>query len=184
VARQEPQPRSVTSPGRKWKLAADGAVLAVPVGPTEQHGPHLPMATDTDVVTALAARLAARRRDVIVAPPVGYGSSGEHASFAGTISIGWDALELMLVELGRSAAETFGHVLFLSAHGGNDGPVTRATDRLRAESHNVVAWMPAHHPALVPDEALGLAAAPTLRYRRLLSPARPHRRTALIARSR
>jgi creatinine amidohydrolase len=139
------------------ELAADGAVLAVPVGATEQHGPHLPMATDTDVVMALAARLAARRRDVIVAPPVGYGSSGEHSSFAGAISIGWDALELMLVELGRSAAETFRHVLFLSAHGGNDGPVTRATDRLRAESYDVVAWMPGHHPALVPAEAIGVA---------------------------
>ena len=139
------------------ELAADGAVLAVPVGATEQHGPHLPMATDTDVVMALAARLAARRRDVIVAPPVGYGSSGEHWSFAGAISIGWDALELMLVELGRSAAETFRHVLFLSAHGGNDGPVTRATDRLRAESYDVVAWMPGHHPALVPAEAIGVA---------------------------
>ena len=141
------------------ELAADGAVLAVPVGATEQHGPYLPMATDTDLVMALAARLAARRRDVIVAPPVGYGSSSEHSSSAGTISIGWDALELMLVELGRSAAETFRHVLFLSAHGGNDGPVIRATDRLRAESHDVVAWMPGHHPALVPAEAIGLAAA-------------------------
>jgi creatinine amidohydrolase len=139
------------------ELAADGAVLAVPVGATEQHGPHLPMATDTDVVMALAARLAARRRDVIVAPPVGYGSSGEHSSFAGAISIGRNALELMLVELGRSAAETFRHVLFLSAHGGNDGPVTRATDRLRAESYDVVAWMPGHHPALVPAEAIGVA---------------------------
>jgi mycofactocin precursor peptide peptidase len=139
------------------ELAADGAVLAVPVGATEQHGPHLPMATDTDVVMALAARLAAQRRDVIVAPPVGYGSSGEHSSFAGAISIGGDALELMLVELGRSAAETFRHVLFLSAHGGNDGPVTRATDRLRAESYDVVAWMPGHHPALVPAEAIGVA---------------------------
>jgi creatinine amidohydrolase len=142
------------------QLAADGAVLAVPVGATEQHGPHLPMATDTDVAMALAGRLAARRRDVIVAPPVGYGSSGEHAGFAGTISIGQDALELMLVELGRSAAQTFRHILFISAHGGNDEPVTRATQRLRAESRDVIAWMPGHHPALVPAKALGLAPAP------------------------
>jgi creatinine amidohydrolase/Fe(II)-dependent formamide hydrolase-like protein len=54
-------------------------VLAVPVGATEQHGPHLPIATDTDVVTVLAAR----RRGVIFAPSAGYGFSGEHASFAG-----------------------------------------------------------------------------------------------------
>jgi mycofactocin precursor peptide peptidase len=141
------------------ELAADGAVLAVPVGATEQHGPHLPMATDTDVAMALADRLAARRRDVIVAPPVGYGSSGEHAGVAGTISIGQDALELMLVELGRSAAETFRHILFLSAHGGNDEAVTRATDRLRAESRDVIAWMPGHHPALEPAAALGLLPA-------------------------
>ena len=57
------------------RLAAAGAMLAVPVGSTEQHGPHLPLSTDTDVAVALAGRLAARRGDVVVAPPVGYGSS-------------------------------------------------------------------------------------------------------------
>ncbi len=103
------------------RLAAAGAMLAVPVGSTEQHGPHLPLSTDTDVAVALASRLAARRGDVVVAPPVGYGSSGEHAGFAGTISIGQEAVELMLVELGRSAAETFGHILFISAHGAHAG---------------------------------------------------------------
>jgi mycofactocin precursor peptide peptidase len=124
------------------RLAAAGAVLAVPVGSTEQHGPHLPLSTDTDVAVALATRLAASRGDVIVAPPVGYGSSGEHAGFAGTISIGQEALELMLVELGRSAAETFGHIVFISAHGGNHAPVGRATQRLRAESRDVMLWQP------------------------------------------
>jgi creatinine amidohydrolase len=123
-------------------LAAVDGVLAVPIGSTEQHGPHLPLGTDTDVATALAGRLASSRLDVIVAPPVGYGSSGEHAGFAGTISIGQAALELMLVELGRSAAETFRHIVFVSAHGGNHQPVTRAVQRLQAESHHVMAWMP------------------------------------------
>ena len=85
------------------RLAATGALLAVPVGSTEQHGPHLPLATDTDIAVALAVRLAARRPGVVVAPPVSYGSSGEHAGFAGTLSIGQAAVELMLTELGRSA---------------------------------------------------------------------------------
>jgi mycofactocin system creatininase family protein len=124
------------------RRAAAGAVLAVPVGSTEQHGPHLPLSTDTDVAVALAARLADRLGNVIVAPAVGYGSSGEHSGFAGTISIGQEALELMLVELGRSAAETFGHIVFISAHGGNSDPATRAADRLRAESRNVLLWIP------------------------------------------
>jgi creatinine amidohydrolase len=74
-------------------------VLAVPLGSTEQHGPHLPLSTDTDVAVALCRRLAAARPDVLVAPSLPYGSSGEHAGFAGTLSIGQAALEHVLVEL-------------------------------------------------------------------------------------
>lgn len=72
---------------------AAGAVLAVPVGSTEQHGPHLPLSTDTDIAVALVERLARRRRGVVAAPALAYGSSGEHAGFAGTLSIGREALE-------------------------------------------------------------------------------------------
>ena len=50
-----------------------------------------------------AATLNAMRPDVLVAPPVAYGSSGEHEGFSGTLSIGAAATELVLVELGRSA---------------------------------------------------------------------------------
>lgn len=114
----------------------------MPLGATEQHGPHLPLSTDTDVATALAARLAARRDDVDVAPPVPYGASGEHAGFPGTLSIGQAALELLLVELVRSATATWSRVLLLSAHGGNAEPVRRAVTQLRAESRDVRAWSP------------------------------------------
>lgn len=122
--------------------AAAGAFLAVPVAATEQHGPHLPLSTDTDLAAELCARLAASRTDVLVAPPVAYGSSGEHQGFAGTLSIGQAALELLLVELCRSATATFRRVLIVSTHGGNARPVRRAERRLRAESRDVLAWMP------------------------------------------
>jgi creatinine amidohydrolase len=122
--------------------AAAGAVLAVPLGSTEQHGPHLPLSTDTDVAEALCARLAAARPDVLVAPAVAYGSSGEHSGFPGTLSIGQDALELVVVELVRSATETFDHVVLVSAHGGNSVPVGRAVARLRAESRDVLLFAP------------------------------------------
>ena len=115
------------------QAAGVGATLLIPVGSTEQHGPHLPLSTDTDVAVALCDRVAARRADVLVAPPVPYGSSGEHAGFAGTLSIGQEATELLLVELGRSARDTFLRVLFVSGHGGNAGPLSRAVARLRAE---------------------------------------------------
>ncbi|HEX6754416.1 MAG TPA: mycofactocin biosynthesis peptidyl-dipeptidase MftE [Mycobacteriales bacterium] len=116
-------------------------VLVVPLGSTEQHGPHLPLSTDADVAVALASRVSARP-DVVVAPPVPYGSSGEHEGFAGTLSVGQAALELLLVELVRSATGTFGRVLLLSAHGGNAEPVNRAVDRLRREARDVRAWSP------------------------------------------
>ena len=119
-----------------------GAVLAVPLGSTEQHGPHLPLSTDTDIAVALVGRLAARRRDVVAAPAVAYGSSGEHAGFAGTLSIGREATELLLVELGRSASATFAAVVLVSAHGGNRVPVERAERRLRAEGRRVLAVFP------------------------------------------
>ena len=126
-----------------WPEAAErsGAVLVVPLGATEQHGPHLPVSTDTDVAVALAQRVAGRP-DVVVAPALPYGASGEHAGFAGTLSIGQQALELLLVELVRSASASFRRVLLLSAHGGNAATVDRAVQRLRGEQHDVLAWSP------------------------------------------
>ncbi len=131
----------LTSPDA-GRLAQAGALLAVPVGATEQHGPHLPLSTDTDLAVALCARLTQSCPGVIAAPPVAYGSSGEHQGFAGTLSIGQEALELTLVELCRSAVLTFSRVLLVSTHGGNAAPVRRAEQRLRSESRDVRAWMP------------------------------------------
>ncbi|MFB7199563.1 mycofactocin biosynthesis peptidyl-dipeptidase MftE [Streptomyces sp. NPDC056240] len=129
-----------------WTDVADharrGTVLAVPVGSTEQHGPHLPMSTDTDIAVALAERLAGHVPDVVVAPAVAFGSSGEHQGFPGTLSIGQEAVELLLVELVRSATVTFPQVVLVSAHGGNAQPVTRAVRRLRTEGRQVLAWGP------------------------------------------
>jgi mycofactocin precursor peptide peptidase len=122
-------------------LAEGGAVLVVPLGSTEQHGPHLPLSTDTDLAVALCEELALRR-DVVVAPPVAYGSSGEHAGFAGTLSIGQAALELLLVELCRSATDTFSRVLLVSGHGGNAEPVRRAVATLREERREVLSFFP------------------------------------------
>jgi mycofactocin system creatininase family protein len=118
-----------------------GTVLIVPIGSTEQHGPHLPVGTDTDIALELSRRLA-RRLPALVAPAVAYGSSGEHAGFAGTLSIGQDALTALLVELGRSAGETFARIVYVSAHGGNAGPVAAAVATLRAESRDVLLWSP------------------------------------------
>lgn len=120
---------------------AGRTVLAIPLGATEQHGPHLPLDTDTTIAVELCRRLAAQIRSVVVAPPVPYGSSGEHAGFAGTLSIGQAALKLLLVELGRSA-DDFAGVVFVSGHGGNLEPLREAVRVLRSEGRQVLAWLP------------------------------------------
>lgn len=120
---------------------ADDAVLVIPLGATEQHGPHLPLNTDTAIATELCRRLAAAMPGVIVAPAIPYGSSGEHADFPGTLSIGQRALELFLLELVRSA-DHFAAVVLVNGHGGNLPPLRTAVTRLRAEGRNVHAWSP------------------------------------------
>lgn len=120
---------------------ADGATLVVPLGATEQHGAHLPVGTDTVVAVEVCRRVAAARPDVVVAPALPYGSSGEHAGFPGTLSIGQEALEHLLVELVRSA-DGFGAVVLASGHAGNAEPLARAVARLRSEGRRVAGWTP------------------------------------------
>jgi mycofactocin precursor peptide peptidase len=136
-------------PGRRFgaltwpeagRWAASGAILAVPLGSTEQHGPHLPVSTDTEVAVALCDRLAAAHHDVLVAPALSYGASGEHEAFPGTLSIGQAALETVLVELCRSATRSLAGVVLVCAHGGNAATMARAERRLTAEDRRVLAW--------------------------------------------
>ncbi len=116
----------------------------MPLGSTEQHGPHLPLGTDAVVAETVARCLAARSIrtgvDAAVAPMLGYGASGEHEAFAGTVSIGTPALTAVLVEIGRSAARWVPALVFVNGHGGNLDAVRAAVRTLRAESRDV-AWL-------------------------------------------
>jgi mycofactocin precursor peptide peptidase len=131
-----------TWPEIEARAATGATTLLIPLGATEQHGPHLPIGTDTAIAVALAEAAADRLPDAFVAPPLPYGSSGEHQDFPGTLSIGATATELVLIELGRSAAETFDRLLFVNAHGGNFAPLTAAVERLRFEGRDARAWSP------------------------------------------
>lgn len=114
-----------------------GVTVAVPVGAFEQHGPHLPLDTDTRIALAVTEALP----DVALAPPIAYGASGEHEGFPGTVSIGADVTKAMFVEYGRSACRWADRVLFVNGHGGNAYPLAEAVALLRYEGRDV-AWLP------------------------------------------
>ncbi|MGC5025417.1 MULTISPECIES: mycofactocin biosynthesis peptidyl-dipeptidase MftE [unclassified Tsukamurella] len=129
-----------------------GSVLVVPVGSVEQHGPHLPLDTDTRVAAVIARRAVERLASapgpdgaVVLAPALPYGASGEHEDFPGTVSIGTAALELVLVELGRSASRWAARIAFVNGHGGNLDALRAATALLRYEGRDA-AWFPCVFP--------------------------------------
>jgi creatinine amidohydrolase len=156
---------------RTWPDVRDAGrrLLAVPLGSCEQHGPHLPLDTDTRIAVALSDRLATARPDVLVAPALAYGASGEHAAFEGTLSIGRAALELVLVELIRSA-DAFAGTIIVNGHGGNAEAVAAAGKIAEAEGRRVLSWWPppaamgpwADAHAGRTETALLLALAPTM----------------------
>jgi len=129
--------------GATWpQVEATGArtVLAVPLGSLEQHGPHLPLDTDTRIAAAAAAGLAACCEGISVAPAVSYGASGEHADFPGTLLIGHEVLTELLMELVRSARSSFAGVVFVNAHGGNEDSLRAAERRCAADGDDVLVW--------------------------------------------
>ena len=149
-----------------WSLAPR-PIIAVPIGSFEQHGPHLPLDTDTRIANALAEGLVASFEpgDVLIGPTLTMSSSGEHAGFPGTLSIGADVVEHLVVELVRSA-DWSGGVVLINGHGGNSRPVQRAVNTLLGEGRRVLAWWPhirngdAH--AGESETSLMLAIAPAL----------------------
>src|SRR5688572_4174738 len=114
-------------------------ILVVPVGSCEQHGPHLPLHTDTVIATALARELAARRDDCVVAPPLTITASGEHQGFAGTLSIGNAAMADLVIELVRSAEWSQG-IVFVNGHGGNAAAMAVAGETFAREARRVLMW--------------------------------------------
>jgi mycofactocin precursor peptide peptidase len=116
-------------------------IVLIPVGSTEQHGPHLPLNTDTLVAEEVAGRALRRTTGLMLGPTLAVTASGEHAGYAGTLSIGTEVMTRVAIELGRSADWAAG-VVFVNGHGGNHEALAAAVELLTAERRNVVSWSP------------------------------------------
>lgn len=128
-----------------WPSIGGRPLLVVPLGAVEQHGPHLPLGTDTVVATAVASAAVPALDGALLAPALAYGASGEHEGFPGTVSIGTAALTALLVEYGRSAGRWAGRLLVVNGHGGNLEALRAAVPLLRTEGRDV-AWIPCGVP--------------------------------------
>jgi mycofactocin precursor peptide peptidase len=117
--------------------AAPRGVLLLPVGALEQHGPHLPLDTDTALALRVAAQVHQRRPGTGLAPAVAYGSSGEHSAFPGTLSIGTEVLALVVTELVRDASRWWQGVLVVNGHGGNLDALQRAQQVCAGEGRRI-----------------------------------------------
>jgi len=117
----------LTGPEIRAVAGRADALAVLPIGSLEQHGPHLPVITDTASASAAAirgARLVASEIPVLVLPGLWTGMSEHHLPFGGTISLNFDELRGVIRGIVRSLrALGFARLLIVNGHGGNVEPL-------------------------------------------------------------
>jgi creatinine amidohydrolase len=137
-----PSAQSGTGCGVRWgectstqigRLKMENRIGLVPVGATEQHGPHLPTDTDTRLAQAICDGAAARCDATIVLPAVSVGCSlGHGIAFPGTLSLFPEELARLLIRIAEwSALNGLTRLMFVNGHMGNVAALRAATDRMR-----------------------------------------------------
>ena len=153
----------LTAPALAAALGPD-SVLVLPTGAVEQHGPHLPVATDLITAQTLAERAVERFGDDLdlwLLPPLAYTKSNEHAWSAGTFWLSAQTLTAVLRDLGRSVARTPARRLaFLNGHGGNSALLQVVARDIRVETglrtFTLHPRLPADQGGTSPEGELGM----------------------------
>lgn len=109
--------------------------VALPVGSFEQHAKHLPLSTDTLEANYFAQELADNAThhdlDITLLPALPFGYSDHHENYPGTVSLSFDTLQSVLVDIGAALHQhDVDRLLFVNHHGGNTEPIKLAADTL------------------------------------------------------
>jgi creatinine amidohydrolase len=118
----------------------DGSVLIIPIGSIEQHGHHLPVATDTILVDAVVSRTGKHLTEndalpFVVAPTIWTGFSLHHMDFGGTLTASFHVLLDLLTSIVESGLKNgFDSVLIVNGHGGNTALISAATSEVGADA--------------------------------------------------
>ena len=113
-------------------------LVILPIGSFEQHGPHLPLSTDTINVQYLATQ-AAEACQVLVAPTIRVGVSFNHMHFPGTMTLQPETLVSVMADMVRSlVSHGFRKLILLNGHGGNNAAIEVAAIKLKEEYPKVV----------------------------------------------
>ncbi|NWG08999.1 MAG: creatininase family protein [Nitrososphaerales archaeon] len=108
--------------------------VLIPIGSLEQHGPHLPLSTDTMIAFEVAKRVAKRLKNIALAPPITIGFSIEHMDFPGTLSLEPTTLMAFLRDLCSSLARHgFKKIFIINSHGGNKATIESAIQSIKNE---------------------------------------------------
>jgi creatinine amidohydrolase len=116
-------------------------IAVIPVGSIEQHGPHLPISTDSDIVTEIARKLS-EKKNFLLLPTITYGVSFEHAPFF-NLSIKESTLSTIMIDLCTSLfANNIKTVFVINGHHGNLKPLKNIDEKLRKLSKNKLRVFP------------------------------------------
>lgn len=141
-------------------LAGPDAVVVIPVGSVEQHGPHLPVGTDARIVSAVAdaaARRVAERVPVLLVPTVEIACSEHHMEFPGSLTLTEETFVQVATEIGMSIVRHgFRRLLFLNGHGGNTAPLRVVVNRIRHRTDGSVLSVTANYWDLIREEVQAL----------------------------
>jgi creatinine amidohydrolase len=120
--------------------ALRGSVVLIATGSLEQHGPHLPIGTDTLIAQAVTDSIADRLQGVFVAEPLPYGCSWHHTRFSGTATLRASTFIAILGDVCRSFSDLGFYPVVVNGHAGNRAPIDVALIELAESERRAAAF--------------------------------------------